>query len=67
MDRIKYCVPLIIIMNIRISIPILFLGLAVLYFSSLDRIALTDPDEVFYSRTAEEIFVYQGGLESLAT
>ena len=42
-------------MNSKI-LPVLLLGvLAVLYFALPGRIALTDPDEVFYSLTAKEM------------
>ncbi len=42
-------------MNAKIGTVIFFVMLGVLYFGSLDRIALTDPDEVFYSQTAREM------------
>lgn len=42
-------------MNSKILTVIFFMMLTVLYFGSLDRIVLTDPDEVFYSQTAKEM------------
>lgn len=42
-------------MNNKIGTVILFAVLGILYFGSLDGIALTDPDEVFYSMTAKEM------------
>jgi 4-amino-4-deoxy-L-arabinose transferase-like glycosyltransferase len=42
-------------MDKRIWNVVLFVALAALYFSSLGPIALTEPDEVFYSMTAREM------------
>ncbi len=42
-------------MDKRIWSVVLFVALAFLYFGSLDPIALTEPDEVFYSMTAREM------------
>lgn len=42
-------------MNPKQITVILFFVLGVLYFSCLNRISLTDPDEVFYSLTAKEM------------
>ena len=42
-------------MNLKRIAFILFFVFGVLYFGSLNRISLTDPDEVFYSLTAREM------------
>jgi 4-amino-4-deoxy-L-arabinose transferase-like glycosyltransferase len=42
-------------MNLKRITLVLFFVLGVLYFGSLDRISLTDPDEVFYSLSAREM------------
>jgi 4-amino-4-deoxy-L-arabinose transferase-like glycosyltransferase len=42
-------------MNPRVWTIVLFVALGALYFGSLDKMSLTDPDEVFYSETAREM------------